>query len=53
MKKTTVLGLTASSLMLLSASSFAGISIDSSRVIFQAVDNTTGKSVGVTSALTL
>ncbi|HHR6227729.1 TPA: fimbrial biogenesis chaperone, partial [Providencia alcalifaciens] len=39
-----------SGLLLLSASSLAGVAIDATRIIFSASDNTTGKSVGITSS---
>ncbi|MTB66952.1 fimbria/pilus periplasmic chaperone [Providencia sp. wls1943] len=39
-----------SGLLLLSASSLAGVAIDTTRIIFSASDNSTGKSVGVTSS---
>lgn len=49
MEKFTLLRCAVSSLVLLSATSVAGIAIDSTRIIFQATDDTTGKSVGITS----
>ncbi|WGZ55773.1 molecular chaperone [Providencia alcalifaciens] len=39
-----------SGLLLLSASSLAGVAIDATRIIFSVSDNTTGKSVGITSS---
>lgn len=50
MEKFTLLRHAVSSLVLLSATSVAGIAIDSTRIIFQAADDTTGKSVGITSS---
>ena len=50
MEKFTLLKHTVSSLVLVSATSVAGIAIDSTRVIFQSTDDTTGKSVGITSS---
>ncbi|HHR5882206.1 TPA: fimbria/pilus periplasmic chaperone, partial [Providencia alcalifaciens] len=37
-------------LLLLSGSSIAGIAIDTTRIIFSESDNTTGKSVGISSS---
>ncbi len=50
MKKVTVIAHITGSLVLLSASAFAGIAMDSTRVVFQAADDTTGKSAGITSS---
>lgn len=48
--KKTLFRLAVGSLVFVSAASVAGVSIDSTRVIFQAADDTTGKSVGIISS---
>jgi len=50
MKQSTIFRFVFSSLVLFSTSSFAGIYLDNTRVIFQAADDVSGKSVGVVSS---